>query len=111
MREVYVAAIAAFHTTIEECSVGKHTLLTSFRPRPRLMPVWDLSLGLRPLSSPPFEQLYASELKVLSFKTALLLTLACGLRVGDMQALSVDGACMEFGTNDWPAANWMVECF
>ncbi len=37
---------------------------------------------------------------MLSFKTALLLALACGKRVGDLHALSMNTACMEFGKND-----------
>lgn len=60
------------------------------------MPVWDLSLVLRALLSPHFEPLHANELKVLSFKTALL---ACEKLVVDMQVLSVNSACIKFGMN------------
>lgn len=55
---------------------------------------------LSALSEPPFELLLSAELKVLSFKTALLITLACGKRVDDLYALSTSAACMEFGKGD-----------
>ncbi|KAL0177571.1 hypothetical protein M9458_026465, partial [Cirrhinus mrigala] len=106
--KVYVAAISAFHVPIGDRSVGRHHLVTSFlrgarrlRPfRPNMVPVWDLSLVLSALAEPPFEPLLSAELKVLSFKTALLLALACGKRVGDLHALSTNTACMEFGKDD-----------
>ncbi|KAI2666671.1 Transposon Ty3-G Gag-Pol polyprotein [Labeo rohita] len=106
--KVYVAAISAFHVPIGDRSVGRHHLVTSFlrgarrlRPfRPSMVPVWDLSLVLSALAEPPFEPLLSAELKVLSFKTALLLALACGKRVGDLHALSTNTACMEFGKDD-----------
>ncbi|KAI2658175.1 Transposon Tf2-8 polyprotein [Labeo rohita] len=106
--KVYVAAISAFHVPIGDRSVGRHHLVTSFlrgaqRLRPfrlSMVPVWDLSLVLSALAEPPFEPLLSAELKVLSFKTALLLALACGKRVGDLHALSTNTACMEFGKDD-----------
>ncbi|KAL0149886.1 hypothetical protein M9458_054817, partial [Cirrhinus mrigala] len=106
--KVYVAAIAASHNMLEGRSVGKHPLVSCFLrgarrlnpSRPRQMPVWDLSLVLRALSGPPFEPAESSDMKVLFFKTALLLTLACGKRVGDLHALSVSSPCMQFGPND-----------
>ncbi len=39
-------------------------------------------------------------LRSLSLKTALLLALASVKRVGDLQALSISPACLEFGPND-----------
>lgn len=55
-------------------------------PRPPMMPVWDLALVLSVLSGPAFEPIHSSKLKVLSFKMAILLALACGKRVSDLQA-------------------------
>ncbi len=49
---------------------------------------------------PPFEPLQSTNLRSLSLKTALLLALASVKRVGDLQALSVSPACLEFGPND-----------
>ncbi|KAL0166426.1 hypothetical protein M9458_038270, partial [Cirrhinus mrigala] len=99
--KVYVAAISAFHVPIGDRSVGRHHLVTSFlRGAWSMVPVWDLSLVLSALAEPPFEPLLSAELKVLSFKTALLLALACGKRVGDLHALSTNTACMEFGKDD-----------
>ncbi len=58
-------------------------------PRPRTVPPWDLPTAL-------FEPLQSSSLRALSLKTALLLALASVKRVGDLQALSVNPACLEF---------------
>ncbi len=61
-------------------------------PRPRTMPVWDLSIVLRALKGPPFEPLQTAGLRVTTLKTALLLALASVKRVGDLQALSVSAS-------------------
>ncbi len=42
----------------------------------------------------------SKNLRSLSLKTALLLALASVKRVGDLQALSISPACLEFGPND-----------
>ena len=64
------------------------------------MPVWDLSLVLSAFFDPPFKPAESSDLKALSVKTALLLALACGKRVGDLHALSVNSECMQIGPDD-----------
>ncbi len=69
-------------------------------PRPRTVPPWDLPSVLRALKGPLFEPLQSSSLRVLSLKNALLLVLASVKRVGDLQALSVNPVCLEFGPND-----------
>ncbi|KAL0146507.1 hypothetical protein M9458_058138 [Cirrhinus mrigala] len=58
---------------------------------------FDSQSGLR---EAPFEPLASVELKHLSLKTALLTALASIKRVGDLQAFSVDEACLEFGPGD-----------
>ncbi len=68
--------------------------------RLRTVPPWDLPTVLRALKGPPFEPLQSSSLRVLSLKTALLSALASVKQVGDLQALSVNSACLEFGPND-----------
>lgn len=86
MLKVYVVAIAAFNSTLEGYLVGKYPLVMGFLrggrhlnlPSPCFMPVWDLSLLLSALPNPPFKPAEMSKLGVLSFKTELLLTLACG---------------------------------
>ncbi|KAI2651800.1 ORF V: Enzymatic polyprotein [Labeo rohita] len=78
--KVYVAAIAVYHDAVDGTSLGKHQLI-----------------GLR---EAPFEPLASVELKYLSLKTALLTALASIKRVGDLQAFSVDEACLEFGPGD-----------
>ncbi|KAI2663241.1 ORF V: Enzymatic polyprotein [Labeo rohita] len=72
--KVYVAAIAAYHDAVDGTSLGP--------------------------GEAPFEPLASVELKYLSLKTALLTALASIKRVGDLQAFSVDEACLEFGPGD-----------
>ncbi|KAI2650483.1 ORF V: Enzymatic polyprotein [Labeo rohita] len=106
--KVYVAAIAAYHDAVDGESIGKHQLVVRFLrgarrvnpPRPHLIPSWDLSVALRGLQGPPFKPLVSVELKFLSLKTALLTALASIKRVGDLQAFSVNEACLEFGPAD-----------
>ncbi|KAI2660982.1 Tyrosine recombinase slr0733 [Labeo rohita] len=106
--KVYVAAIAAYHDAVDGTSLGKHQLIVRFLrgarrvnpPRPHPIRTWDLSVALQGLQEAPFEPLASVELKYLSLKTALLTALASIRRVGDLQAFSVDEACLEFGPGD-----------
>ncbi|KAI2668407.1 ORF V: Enzymatic polyprotein [Labeo rohita] len=106
--KVYVAAIAAYHDAVDGTSLGKHQLIVRFLrgarrvnpPRPHPIPSWDLSVALQGLREAPFEPLASVELKYLSLKTALLTALASIKRVWDLQAFSVDEACLEFGPGD-----------
>ncbi len=106
--KVFVAAIAAFHAPIAGQSVGRDNSVVRFLkgarrlnpPRPLTVPTWDLPTVLRALKGPPFEPLQSTNLHSLSLKTALLLALASVKRVGDLQALSISPACLEFGPND-----------
>ncbi len=59
---------------------------------------YSSTLGLT--NRTPFESLHFSSLRVLSLKTALLLALASVKRLGDLQALYVNPACLEFGPNN-----------
>ncbi|KAI2647506.1 ORF V: Enzymatic polyprotein [Labeo rohita] len=110
--KVYVAAIAAYHDAVDGASLGKHQLIVRFLrgarrvnpPRPHLVPSWDLSVTLQGLREAPFEPLASVELKHLSLKTALLTALATIKRVGDLQAFSVDEACLEF----WPGDSLVI---
>ncbi len=65
-----------------------------------LSPSWDLGLVLDALSMSPFEPLDKVDLKILSFKTALLLALASAKRVSEIHALSVHSACLQFMSVD-----------
>ncbi|XDV37733.1 hypothetical protein PO909_007293 [Leuciscus waleckii] len=102
--KVYVNAIAAHHDAVEGKSVGKHNLIIRFLrgarrlnpPCAPLVPSWDLSVGLTALQSAPFEPLQSVELKFLSIKTAVLVALTSIRRVGDLQVISIDEACLEF---------------
>ncbi len=69
-------------------------------PRPRTVPPWDLPTVLRALKVPPFEPLQSTSLRALLLKTVLLLALSSIKWVGDLQALSINPACLEFGPND-----------
>ena len=103
--KVYVAAISAHHDLLENKKVSQHDLVIRFLrgarrlnpPRSPLVPSWDLAVVLTALQRPPFEPLRSVDIKFLSMKTALLTALASVKRVGDLQAFSVDEACLEFG--------------
>ncbi len=105
---VFEAAIAAFHAPIAGQSVGRDISVVHFLkgakrlnpPRPLTVPTWDLPTVLRALKGPPFEPLQSTNLRSVSLKAALLLALASVKRVGDLQALSISPACLEFGPND-----------
>ncbi|XP_047205458.1 uncharacterized protein LOC124857918 [Girardinichthys multiradiatus] len=102
--KVYLAAISVCHVGFGDKTVGQHPLVCQFmkgarrlRPVSRsLTPSWDLPMVLDALSRAPFEPLQQVELKVLSFKTALLIALVSAKRVSDIQALSVNPSCMQF---------------
>ena len=55
---------------------------------PRRIPSWDLNLVLSYLKGPVFGPLNSLDLKQLTLKTAFLLTLASGRRVGEVNHLS-----------------------
>ena len=60
------------------------------------VPPWDLDVILGALQRPPFEPLGGADLKWLSMKTALLLTVTSARRVSELHALSVHGDCCRF---------------
>ncbi len=63
--------------------------------------LYSSTLGLtNRTKGPPFEPLQSWSLRVLSLKTTLLLALASVKRVGDLQALSITPACLEFRPNN-----------
>ncbi|KAL0179586.1 hypothetical protein M9458_025028, partial [Cirrhinus mrigala] len=106
--KVHVAAISANHDLVGGRSVGKHHLIIRFLrgarrlnpPWSHLIPSWDLAVVLQGLQQDPFVPLQSVELDALSFKTALLTALTSIKRVGDLQALSVNSSCLEFGPAD-----------
>ena len=65
-----------------------------------LTPLWDLTLVLKALSCAPIMPLQQVELKMLSFKTALLLALTSTKYVSDIHALSVNSSCTQFFMGD-----------
>ena len=71
-------------------SLELNRLLSSFyRDKPvtnRSIPSWDLALVLQALTKQPFEPLGKASLKLLTFKTVFLLTLASGKRRGEIHA-------------------------
>lgn len=102
--KVYLAAISACHVGLDGKTVGQHPLVCRFMKGARrklptsrpLVPSWDLPTVLAALSCSPFEPLEQAELKMLSLKTVLLLALASAKRIGEIHALSVHRACMQF---------------
>ena len=71
-------------------SLELNRLLSSFyRDKPVVnssIPSWDLALVLQALTKQPFEPLGKASLKLLTFKTVFLLTLASGKRRGEIHA-------------------------
>ncbi|GAA6095931.1 uncharacterized protein LOC125138511, partial [Tachysurus ichikawai] len=102
--KVYLAAIAACHVGFGDATVGQHPLIRRFMKGARralpvsrsVVPGWDLSMVLEVLAQQAFEPLGDVSLRLLSFKTALLLALASAKRVGDLHALSVHSSCTQF---------------
>ncbi len=90
--KVYVAAIASFRSPQGGQSIGRHALVARFlkgvrslhSPHPPAVPPWGLVVVFRALSQPPFKPVTSVDLKELSLKTALLLTLASSKRIGDL---------------------------
>ncbi|KAK2902453.1 hypothetical protein Q8A73_012199 [Channa argus] len=100
--KTYAAAISSCHEGFGDRSVFSPPLLKRFlrgvsRQRPLLRPLappWDLSLVLRALVVSLFEPLEQVSLRLLSWKTALLLALTSMKRVSDLSALSVSPECL-----------------
>ena len=94
----YRTAIGALHHGFHTgSSVSNHPILTSllkgmFNIRPptrNLVPEWDLPLVLQFIASREFSSLRELSLIELSQRTAFLLSVACGRRCSEMQALSI----------------------
>lgn len=112
---VFASAITAGHQGFGRFSARSHPLVKRFlkgacrlRPPPRqVVPPWDLQTVLDGLEGPPFEPLEKTDIRFLSFKTALLLALSSAKRVGDLCALSVHPSCISFSQDGglvhlWP---------
>ncbi len=105
--KVYLAAISSCHMGFNGETVGKQPIVSRFmkgvrRLRPvtkPMLPAWDLSLVLEALREAPFEPLEQADLKIILYKTALLLALASMKRVGELHALSINPACIRFTQN------------
>ncbi|KAL0148133.1 hypothetical protein M9458_056535, partial [Cirrhinus mrigala] len=78
--KVHVAAISANHDLVEGTSVGKHNLVIRFLD--------------------PFEPIQSVDLNALFLKMALLTAFTSVNRVGELQALSINSSCLEFGPAD-----------
>ncbi|KAK0134652.1 Neuronal acetylcholine receptor subunit alpha-10 [Merluccius polli] len=117
---VYVAAISSRHARVDGNTVGCHRLVSLFLkgalrlrpPQAQRAPVWDLPLVLDALCLPPFEPLAQAELKWETAKTAFLLAITSGRRVGELHALSVSESCLRWnsdgsGVTLWPNAAFL----
>ncbi len=99
-----MAALAAYHTPLGGQSVGRHPLITHFllsalRLRPRIwscVPTWDFAGVLEALCKAPFEPIEEISDRLLTIKTAFLLAISSLNRVGDLQALFVAPAFLDF---------------
>ncbi|KAL0155308.1 hypothetical protein M9458_049571, partial [Cirrhinus mrigala] len=96
--KVHVAAISANHYLVEGRSVGKHDLVIRFLrgarrlnpPRLHLIPSWDLAVVLQALQQDPLSP----------FSQSTVTALTSVKRVVDLQALSLNDLCLEFGPAD-----------
>jgi len=84
-----VAAISVHHDLVELKLVGLNPPCSLF------IPFWDLTVVLSTLQRALFEPLQSVKLKFLSMKTVVLVALASIKRVRELQAFSVDKACLE----------------
>lgn len=108
MFKVYMTSIPACRVEIDRATPGAHhlvvRLLKGVRPlRPvskPIVPTWDLALDLEALCAAPFEPLESVNLKILYYKTSLLMALASAKCIGDLHMLSVHPSCTQFAPGD-----------
>ena len=118
--KVYVAAISCWHSVVSGETVGRNKDVSLFLrgarrlhpPTRPVVPVWDLSIVLAALRSPPYEPLAGASLECVSKKTAFLLAMASAKRVSELHALSVHESCCRWnpagsGVTLWPNAAFL----
>ncbi|XP_064422174.1 uncharacterized protein LOC135359979 [Latimeria chalumnae] len=94
---VYLAAISAFRARVEGSSfvqlrVVKRFLKGLLLAKPPLkgpLAQWDINLVLARLMEPPFKPAESVDLKLLSWKTLLLVAITSARRISELQALVV----------------------
>jgi integrase len=117
---VYRAAISSVHKGWRGFSVGESPELSRliknfFQERPSrksLLPSWSLPLVLAKLTQHPFEPLEQCSPRLLTMKTALLIALASGRRVGDLHALSIEEGNLRwepYGVRLIPRLNYLAK--
>ena len=102
-RSAINSTISQLGGSIRDASHNPHLLRDLIRGaslrdarRPRRAPAWDLVLVLASLREAPYEPLGRASLKLLSFKTVFLLTLASGRRGSEVHAISGASADIAF---------------
>lgn len=85
------------HPLVVQFLKGVRQLRTVSKP---MASTWDLELVLDDLLKPPFGPLESVDLRVLSYKTALLVALVTTKRVGVFHTLSVHHSCVELVPGD-----------
>lgn len=75
--------------------LNKHLNISNVAKAAKSM-VPSCDLVLEAMCEPPFEPLESLDLRMLSYKTALLLAMASAKHVGDLHALSVCPTCIQF---------------
>ena len=94
----YRAMLSSVLHPVNNFPVGQHPYIVQlmkgiFNSRPltiRLLPELDLPLVLKFLKKPPFEPLYLSPLKYLTWKCYFLVAITTFRRASDIQALRLD---------------------
>lgn len=93
--KVYLSAISAYHPMIDKRTVFSHPSsklflrgLRNICPPTRLPPpAWNLTLVLNQLTGRPFEPMATCDMRLLSWKTAFLVTITSARRVSELAAL------------------------
>ena len=91
----YMSMLSSVLHPVNNFPVGQHPYIVRlikgiFNSRPptvKLLPEWDLPLVLKFLKKPPFEPLYLSLLKYLTWKYLFLVAITTFRRASDIQAL------------------------
>lgn len=106
--KLHLAAISTYrrnkgHPSLCSNRLVKQFLKGLFRTFPPLRhppPEWKLNVVLQQLMKHPFEPIHRSDLKHLSWKTALLLALTSSRRVSEIQAFTIRHPFLKF-SNDF----------
>ena len=102
--KVYLAALSAHMPKVDGCTVFSHPLSRQFLkgsmnlapPVSRPPPSWSLSVVLKSLLGAPFEPMATTDLRLLTWKTVLLVAVTSARRASELCALRMDPPYLAF---------------